>query len=88
MGDMLRRRDPDAPEQAQSSYRRAIEVAQRQGAKTWELRAATGLAGLWREQGKRAEARALLAPIYAWFTEGFDTPDLRDAKTLLGADRA
>jgi class 3 adenylate cyclase/tetratricopeptide (TPR) repeat protein len=83
LGDVLHRRDPAAPEQAESSYRRAIDVAQRQSAKTWELRAATGLAGLWRGQGKRTEARELLAPIYGWFTEGFDTPDLTDAKALL-----
>jgi predicted ATPase len=83
LGDVLHRRDPATPEQAESSYRRAIDVAQRQSAKTWELRAATGLAGLWRGQGKRTEARELLAPIYGWFTEGFDTPDLTDAKALL-----
>ena len=49
----------------------------------WELRAATSLALLWREQGRRAEARDLLAPVYGWFTEGFDTPDLKEAKALL-----
>ena len=49
----------------------------------WELRAATSLARLWRDQGKRAEARGLLAPVYAWFTEGFDTPDLREASGVL-----
>ena len=56
---------------------------QRQEAKTFELRAATSLARLWQRQGKRDQARALLAPLYAWFTEGFDTRDLQDAKALL-----
>jgi predicted ATPase len=54
-----------------------------QSAKFWEIRAATSLARLWRDQGKRKEARNLLAPIYNWFTEGFDTPVLKDAKELL-----
>ena len=57
--------------------------ARQQQAKSWELRAAMSLARLWRDQGKRDEARALLAPVYGWFTEGFDTLDLREAKTLL-----
>jgi predicted ATPase len=68
---------------ANHSYQQAIAVAQRQRAKAWELRAATSLARLWRDQGKRTEARDLLAPIYGWFTEGFDTPVLQDAKALL-----
>jgi predicted ATPase len=54
-----------------------------QSAKSWELRAATSLARLWRDQGRRAEARDLLAPVYGWFTEGFDTADLKEAKGLL-----
>ena len=54
-----------------------------QQAKSWELRAAMSMARLWRNQGKRVEARDLLAPIYGWFTEGFDTPDLKEAKALL-----
>ena len=62
---------------------RAIEIARQQGAKTYELRASVDLARLWRAQGKCAEARDLLAPIYDWFTEGFDTSDLKDAKALL-----
>jgi predicted ATPase len=60
-----------------------MAVAQRQSAKLFELRAATSLAHFWRDQGKRAEARDLLAPTYGWFTEGFDTPVLQDAKALL-----
>ena len=68
---------------AEQNYRQALAVAERQRAKLMELRAATNLASLWRDQGKRAEARDLLAPIYAWFTEGFDTLDLNQAKSLL-----
>ncbi len=83
MGDLLLRRNPSAPDRAEVSYRRAIERARSQEAKSWELRAATSLARLWRGQGKPAEARALLAPVYSWFTEGFDTLDLKEAKTLL-----
>ena len=60
-------------------------MARRQEAKSWELRAATSLARLWQRQEKVLEARDLLAPVYAWFTEGFDTQDLRDARTLLDA---
>jgi predicted ATPase len=62
-----------------------MDIARQQHAQSWELRAATSLARLWRDQGKRAEARALLAPIYGWFTEGFDTADLQEAKALLEA---
>jgi predicted ATPase len=68
---------------AEDNYHQAIAVARRQSAKFWELRAATSLARLWREQGKRTEARELLAPIYSWFTEGFDAPVLQDARALL-----
>jgi predicted ATPase len=64
---------------------RAIDKARHQQAKSWELRAAMSLARLWREQGKRAQAHDLLAPVYGWFTEGFDTADLKDAKALLDA---
>jgi predicted ATPase len=64
-------------------YRKALSIAQEQGAKLWELRAATSLAQLWSEQGRQAEASGLLAPVYGWFTEGFDAPDLKEAKTLL-----
>jgi predicted ATPase len=58
-------------------------IAREQEAKLWELRAAASLARLWRDQGRRGEARALLAPVYGWFTEGFATPDLKAAKALL-----
>ena len=74
--------DPDAAK-AQAHFERALEIARAQQARSWELRAATGLARLWRDQGRRTEARDLLAPIYSWFTEGFDTLDLREAKALL-----
>jgi class 3 adenylate cyclase/predicted ATPase len=70
-------------EAAEELYRKALRLAKEQGAKFWELRAAASLARLRRDQGRRAEARDLLAPAYAWFTEGFDTPDLKDAKALL-----
>jgi predicted ATPase len=68
---------------AEASFHHAIALARRQEAKLWELRASTSLARLWRDQGKRTEARDLLAPICGWFTEGFDTRDLKEAKTLL-----
>ena len=82
-GDLARAM-PDTPEsEAESWFEKALEVARRQEAKWWELRAATSLARLWQSQGKTVEARALLAPVYGWFTEGFDTADLIDAKALL-----
>jgi len=68
---------------AENSYRQALSIAQRQSAKFWELRAAMSMARLWRDQGKGTEARNLLAPVYGWFTEGFDTRDLKEAKALL-----
>jgi class 3 adenylate cyclase/tetratricopeptide (TPR) repeat protein len=68
---------------AENSFQTALKVARHQGAKLYELRASTSLARLWSDQGKRTEARDLLAPIYGWFTEGFDTPDLKEAKVLL-----
>ena len=79
---LLRQAVPDAP-QAEACFQQALAVARRQQAKSWELRAAMSLSRLWQQQGKRAEARELLAPIYSWFTEGFDTPDLQEAKALL-----
>jgi predicted ATPase len=73
---------PDAAK-AEAYFERALAVARKQQAKSWELRAAMSMARLWREQGKRDEARDLLAPVYGWFTEGFDTLDLKQAKALL-----
>jgi predicted ATPase len=70
-------------EAAEELYRKALSIAQEQDAKLWELRATVSLARLRRDQGRRAEARDLLAPVYGWFTEGFDTPDLKEAKALL-----
>jgi predicted ATPase len=75
---------PDAA-RAQAYFERALAVARAQQAKSWELRAAMSMARLWRDQGKRNEARDLLAPVYGWFTEGFDTLDLKEAKALLDA---
>ncbi len=69
--------------EAEASFHRAIEVARQQSAKSWELRVAMSLSRLWQKQGKREEARQMLAEIYGWFTEGFDTPDLKEAKALL-----
>jgi predicted ATPase len=76
-----------SPEQdstkAETYFERALAVARTQQAKSWELRAARSLARLWRDQGKLQQARELLAPVYGWFTEGFDTRDLKEAKALL-----
>jgi predicted ATPase len=74
--------EPDAAK-AQAHFERALEIARAQQARSWELRAATSLARVWRDHGRRAEARDLLAPVYGWFTEGFETRDLREAKALL-----
>ena len=82
-GVLLLRQTMPQLEEAEAYFQQALDVARRQEAKALELRAATSLARLWQQQGKRAAARALLAPIYAWFTEGFDTADLQDAKALL-----
>ena len=68
---------------AQAYFERALSVARQQQAKSWELRASMSLARLWRDQGKPQQARELLAPVYGWFTEGFDTRDLKEAKALL-----
>ena len=74
--------EPDAAK-AEAYFERALAVARQQQAKSWELRAAMSLARLWRDQGKPQQARELLAPVYGWFTEGFDTLDLKEAKALL-----
>jgi predicted ATPase len=78
----LNSRDPD-PAKAEAYFERALAVARQQRAKSWELRAAMSLARIWRNQSKVQEARELLAPVYGWFTEGFDTRDLKEAKALL-----
>jgi predicted ATPase len=82
-GELLLARSPSDPAQAEACFREALDVARQQSAKSLELRAATSLARLWQRQGKRDEARDLLQPVYDWFTEGFDTKDLKDAKALL-----
>ena len=74
--------EPDAPK-AEAYFERALAVARQQQAKSWELRAAMSMARLRRDQGKREQARDLLAPVYGWFTEGFDRLDLKEAKALL-----
>ena len=74
--------DPDEAK-AQAYFDRALTVARAQQAKSWELRAAMSMARLWRDQDKRDDARELLAPVYGWVTEGFDTLDLKEAKALL-----
>jgi predicted ATPase len=82
-GECLLEQSSDNHTAAETCFRQAISIAQNQSAKSWELRAATSLACLWQQQGKRQEAHDLLAPVYNWFTEGFDTADLKDAKALL-----
>jgi class 3 adenylate cyclase/predicted ATPase len=84
-GILLLRQTMTQQEEVEACFQRALDVARRQEAKSLELRAAMSLARLWQQQSKRAEAHALLAPIYGWFTEGFDTADLQDAKALLEA---
>ena len=74
---------PDAAK-GEMYFERALTVARAQQAKSWELRAAMSLARLWRDQGKERQARELVAPVYGWFTEGFDTRDLKEAEALLG----
>jgi predicted ATPase len=78
----LKSPQPDAAK-AEAYFERALAVARQQQAKSWELRAAMSMARLWRDQGKVQQARELLAPVYGWFTEGFDTRDLKEAKVLL-----
>src|SRR5262249_35776005 len=82
-GELLLVLSTDKTTEAETCFHQALDIARRQGAKSLELRAATSLSRLWQQQGKRAEARTLLAPIYGWFTEGFDTADLRGGKGLL-----
>jgi predicted ATPase len=83
-GELLLRQGPRPTwEEAEACFQQARAIARQQQAQSWELRAAMSLARLWQQQGKRAEVRDLLAPIYGWFTEGFDTTDLQEAKGLL-----
>src|SRR5262249_33844514 len=82
-GELLLQQNADNQAEAETCFQHAISIARSQQAKSWELRAATSLARLWQSQGKREEARQVLAEVYGWFTEGFDTADLQNAKTLL-----
>jgi predicted ATPase len=79
---LLQQATPDYG-QAEACFQQALDIARRQQAKSWELRAAMSLSRLWQQQGKPAAARELLAPMYGWFTEGFDTADLQEARALL-----
>jgi len=74
---------PDPQSEAEACFHKAIEIARRQSAKSLELRVVMSLSRLWQSQGKKEEARQMLAEIYGWFTEGFDTADLKEAKALL-----
>jgi predicted ATPase len=82
-GVLLLRQTGTPQAEAETCFRQALDIARRQQAKSLELRAALSLSRLWQRQGKRDDARELLAPIYGWFTEGFDTADLQEAKVLL-----
>jgi predicted ATPase len=83
LSEIALNRRSGAQRRRQAYFLRAFSVARQQQAKSWELRAAMSMARLWRDQGKREEARELLAPVYGWFTEGFETRDLKEAKALL-----
>jgi predicted ATPase len=82
-GELLLQQDVLDASGAETCFQHAMGIARQQHAKSWELRAATSLARLWQSQGKCEEARKLLAPVYNWFTEGFDTVDLQEAKAVL-----
>jgi len=82
-GELLRAQSVDRVAEAATCFQQALTIARQQQAQWWELRAAMSLARLWQQQGKRTEAHELLAPIYGWFTEGFDTADLQEAKALM-----
>jgi predicted ATPase len=82
-GEFLLQRSSDNQREAETCFQHAMTIAQNQAAKAWELRTATSFARLWQHQGKRQEARDLLVPVYHWFTEGFETADLQEAKALL-----
>jgi predicted ATPase len=83
-GEAVMRMAADGGVQAEGYFHQALDIARRQQTKSWELRAAMSLSRLWQQQGKRTEAYQLLSDIYGWFTEGFDTGDLQEAKALLG----
>jgi predicted ATPase len=83
-GEIALKSPGPGPAKAQEYFEHALAVARQQQAKSWELRASMSLARLWRDQGKVQQARELLAPVYGWFTEGFDRRDLKEAKALLG----
>jgi len=82
-GEFLLALNPENPAEAEACFRQAVAIARRQQARSLELRATMSLARLWQRQGRRDEARAMLAEIYGWFTEGFETADLKEAKALL-----
>ena len=82
-GEVMRRSPESDATKVEAYFERALAIAHQQQAKSWELRAAMSMARLWRSQGKSQQARELLAPVYGWFTEGFDTHDLKEAKALL-----
>ena len=84
-GALLLQQNSDNQAEVEACFHKALDLARNQQAKSFELRAATSLARLWHQQGKRQEAHDLLAPVYGWFTEGFDTADLLEAKALLDA---
>jgi predicted ATPase len=84
-GALLLQQNSDHQADAETCFHHALDLARNQQAKSFELRAATSLARLWQQQGKRQEAHDLLAPVYGWFSEGFDTADLQDAKALMDA---
>ncbi len=82
-GELLLARAAEHGTEAETCFHQALDIARHQQAKSWELRATTSLARLWQSQGKRQDAYDLLAPVCGWFSEGFDTADLKDAKALL-----
>ena len=82
-GELLLKQDTDDTAQAEKLFQQALNVSRKQHAKSWELRAAMSMSRLWQQRGRAEDARELLVPVYDWFTEGFDTADLQDAKVLL-----
>ncbi len=82
-GECLFAQSETNPSAAEPLFHQSLTIARAQQAKSWELRAATSLARLWQQQGKRQDAHDLLAPVYGWFTEGFDTADLQEARAML-----